>query len=305
MQLQRIVIGMDFSDTAIAAARWVAQEFAADAELAFVHVVDPPPRSRFGRGHALDAADAAAVVDAAADFARTRLAEVTSFVTNLAAQRIVRVGHPHEGLVAAARELDAELIVVGRHGDRPRPWKPLGTTADRLVRASPVPVLLVAAPPARAPREILAAVDDADISTCVLQWTRELAHAFDADVTLMHVLSNATYSHVSSMAHAHHAHSEEAARAEVRHELEQEGARWIRSLANEGFGEGRASAAVTFGNPGDALLTMAASAHTELMVLGRHGSGAVGPALLGSTLGTVLAGATCPVLVVTCPPRTR
>lgn len=300
MQLRRIVIGMDFSDTAIAAARWVASDFAPGAELAFVHVVDPPPRTRLG--HAA-APPATAVVDAAADFARHRLDEVTTFVTNLATKRIVRVGHPHDGLIAAARELDAELIVVGQHGDRPRPWKPLGTTADRLVRGSPIPVLVAAAPPARAPREILAAVDDADISTCVLQWTRELARAFDADVTLMHVLSNAVYSHVTSMAHAHHAHSEEEAQAEVRHEMEEEGIRWIQSLANEGFAEGRANAAVTFGDPADALLTMAGTVHTELMILGRHGSGAVAPALLGSTLGTVLAGATCPVLVVTCPPH--
>lgn len=304
MQLRRIVVGMDFSDTAIAAARWVASEFAPDAELAFVHVVDPPPRSRFGRASGTGGTPAVAVVDAAADFARHRLDEVTTFVTNRPAQRLVRVGHPHEGLIATARELDADLVVVGQHGERPRPWKPLGTTADRLVRGSPVPVLVVAAPPGHAPRELLAAVDDADISTCVLQWTRELAHAFDADVTLMHVLSNATYSHVTSMAHAHHAHSDEAADAEVRHEMEEEGVRWIESLAREGFAEGRASAAVTFGDPADALLTMAGSVHTDLMILGRHGAGAVAPALLGSTLGTVLAGAACPVLVVTCPPRT-
>ncbi|MHB0948561.1 MAG: universal stress protein [Gemmatimonadaceae bacterium] len=301
MQLRRIVIGMDFSDAAIAAARWVATALAPDAALAFVHVVDPPPRSRFGRA-AIPPQQV--VLDTAAEFARHRLDRVTRFVTNQETQRLVRVGRPHEALIAAARELEAELIVVGQHGDRPRPWKPLGTTADRLVRGSSISVLVAAAPPAHPPREILAAVDDAGNMPCVLQWTRELARTFHTDVTLMHVLSNAAYSHVTSMAHAHHALSEDEAEAEIRRELEGEGIRWIQSLADEGFGEGRATAAVTFGDPGDALLTMAETVHTDLLILGRHGSGAVAPALLGSTLGTVLAGARCPVLVVTCPTPT-
>ena len=43
---------------------------------------------------------------------------------------------------------------------------------------------------------------------------------------------------------------------------------------------------------------MAAEMSADLIVLGRRGSGLIVPALLGSTVGTVLHGATCPVLVV-------
>ena len=42
MELQRIVVGIDFSDASLAVARWVAKTLAPDAELLLVHVVPEP-----------------------------------------------------------------------------------------------------------------------------------------------------------------------------------------------------------------------------------------------------------------------
>ena len=56
---------------------------------------------------------------------------------------------------------------------------------------------------------------------------------------------------------------------------------------------------MTFGNAGDATLKVARDIAADLIVMGRRGSGAVVPAILGSTVSTVLHGARCPVLVVT------
>lgn len=47
-----------------------------------------------------------------------------------------------DGLVAAAEEFDAELIVVGTGGGGPRGRHRLGTTAEELVHSAPVPVAL-------------------------------------------------------------------------------------------------------------------------------------------------------------------
>jgi nucleotide-binding universal stress UspA family protein len=70
-------------------------------------------------------------------------------------------------------------------------------------------------------------------------------------------------------------------------------------LAATGLGEHRVELVVTFGNAGDATLKVARDTAADLIVMGLRGSGAVVPAILVSTVSTVLHGARCPVLVVT------
>ena len=41
MRIERVVIGMDFSDAAIAAATWTAETFAPEAQLIFAHALEP------------------------------------------------------------------------------------------------------------------------------------------------------------------------------------------------------------------------------------------------------------------------
>ena len=295
MSFQRIIIGMDFSETAIAAAKWASTYFAPAAELVLVHVIEPADRPRFAL-HRLPSPDV--VETAARDYAATRMQEVMTFLTPSVARREVRVGKPNAVISELAREVNADLIVVGPHGDRPRPSKFLGTAAERLVRSSTVPVLVATIPPASAPHNLLVAIDDSDNTPRVLEYARDLATAFDAEVTLLHVWSNAVYSHVASMSYAT-ADSESEARAEIHRTLSEEGARWLRKLAATGLPERRVTAAVTYGKPGDAVVDMARAMAADLVVMGRQGSGLVAPAILGSTVSTVLHGVRCPVLVVT------
>ena len=48
---------------------------------------------------------------------------------------------------ACTADVDADLIAVGTHEEHPDRLPALGTTAERLVRCSPVPVLLCSASP--------------------------------------------------------------------------------------------------------------------------------------------------------------
>jgi nucleotide-binding universal stress UspA family protein len=58
---------------------------------------------------------------------------------------LLRPGVPSSEIVDAARNAGADLIVMGTHGRRGLSRAIIGSTAERVVRTSPVPVLTVGA----------------------------------------------------------------------------------------------------------------------------------------------------------------
>ena len=295
MRIERIVAGVDFSEPAIAGVKWAAEHFAPDAELLLVHVIDIPAQPRFLRAELPSRRDE--VEAAARDYATTQLRELSSLLPNTRARWEIRVGRPFTELIAAARDSGADLMLVGPYGDRPRPWRPLGTTAERVIRASAVPVLVATNVRPSPPKRLLVPVDEADVTPTVLRWARLAANSFGADVTVVHVLTRGAYSHSAVMAEV--VTGDDAAAAErVDEKARSVGLRWLDELATAGLGGERVTAAVTFGRAGDGILALAESEDSDLIILGRTGAGAVRAAILGSTVNTVLHGATCPVLVV-------
>jgi nucleotide-binding universal stress UspA family protein len=295
MNIERLLIAVDFSETALAAARYAVQSFAPGAEVVLLHVIDPPTRPRFARDK-LPAEDRLEAT--AREFASTHMRELAGHLSDASSPRLeIRVGKPFEVIASVAQETRATLIVIGPHGDRPRPWRFLGTTADRVVRTAPVPVLVATAPTTHPPRRILVPIDDDAIASPTLEWTRTLADRFDADVNLLHVWSNAVYSHVASMSYAE-SWSEAEARREIEKELHNAAEHWLNHLARTGVARERVTSTVAWGSAGDVIIETAETAGAELIILGRNGTGLVSGALLGRTTATVLHGARCPVLVV-------
>lgn len=294
MRLDSMVIATDFSDTAIKSAKWAAEYFAPQAATTLVHVIAPMDQPAFA-GHLMPSSESFEAV--AREYAEARMADVATSLETGAPRREIRVGKPYKEIIKLAAEIGADLVVVGPHGDRPRPRQFLGTTAERVVRTSTVPVLVATNPPNGRPRHILVPVDDSSSAPRLLAWARDLAAAFDAEVTLLHVWSNAVYSHVASMSYATAANESEAKRV-IETELHDAATQWLEKLWRTGVEHRRASSKVTYGKPGDETLAIAAAISADLIVLGRRGSGLVAPALLGSTVGTVLHGSTCPVFVV-------
>jgi nucleotide-binding universal stress UspA family protein len=298
MAIQRVVLGLDFSTSSIDAAHWGSRFIAPHAELILVHAIDVAPPPPFG-GPSVPSGEV--IEGAARDHAVARLHDIALFLSEHPVRTEIRVGKPHVVLSEVAADTGADMIVVGPHGERHHAWQPLGTTAERLARTSPVPVLVVKTPHGGAPRNILVPVDDLRVTPTLLDWTSVLAETLDAEVTLLHVLSNAAYSHVASMSHAEMPHDDTAAERLAEDSLRDEGVRWLGKIARTGIQRERVSAAVTYGDAGDAIVTMAETIGVDLIVLGRRGRGQVIPSLLGSTVRTALNGAPCPVLVVTEP----
>jgi universal stress protein E len=294
VKLQSIVVGMDFSKTAIQSAAWIARCVAPGAEITLVHVIDVPQRPRFAPS---SVPSRSVMEQAAREYAQSEMKSVASFLTEHSVQCEIRVGKPHAEIAKVARERGADLIVVGPHGDRPRPRVLLGTTADRIVRTSEVPVLVGAHAPVRTPEQLLVAVEDAPITAAVLDAARSFAERFDATITLLNVWSNAEYSYVASMARATAANDADA-QHEVERDLNAAARGWLDRLVKDGAPREQVRSVVTYGAVGDSILEVATAIDADLIVMGGRGSGLVAPALLGSTVAAVLHAAKCPVLVV-------
>jgi universal stress protein E len=295
MKIERILMAVDFSETAATAVHYAANLFAPGAELILLHVVDPPRRPRFVR----DKLPPQDVLEGVArEHANARLLELSSRLAPAKVRTETRIGRPHEEVVKMAAELGAGLVVIGPHGDRPRPSRFLGTTAERIARTSPAPVLVATNPPAHPPRRILVPVDDDDFAIQLLAWSDDLAERFRADVTLLHVWSNADYSDMASISYAT-TPTEADARKEIDKEMMGEVERWLGKIARQGIQHGRFDVKIAYGNAGDVAIETADSMNVDLIVVGRQGSGLVAPAIFGSTVGTILRGSRCPVLIVT------
>jgi nucleotide-binding universal stress UspA family protein len=300
MQMKRIVIGTDFSAPSVAAAGWTARHFAAGAEVILVHVVSVPEPPRFLRGR-FPAPDT--LIGTARDGAEARLREMAR---SLGAERIrceVRVGKPAEQLAEAARAYNADLVAVGRHGERPGVWGQLGSTADNLVRTATTPVLLATGVRDVRPRRVLVALDDSEVKDVLVDWAHLLAERFRARVTALHVVGSAVMTHVLAepLAAVEGGREASGGAGSAREELRRDADRWVESLIAGGVAPDRVTCEVAFGEPGQEILAAAERDGAELVVVGSHGAGRTRRALVGSVASEVLRGARCPVLVVVPP----
>ena len=294
MELARVLAATDFSATADACVRWAARRLAPVDEILLVHVLEAAPAgSHLARG---------AEPDAAAPTRAEAMARLTSLADSMHGGRITTAvidGAPHAAIRDLAAERGADLIVIGPHGDRHGASRWFGTTADRIVRTTEVPVL-VGVRGAHIPRRLVAAVDDSAMTHTVLDWARRMADQWDAEVLVLHVMSNAVYSHMMSIAAAT-ARDDAAAEVEVRQDLHADAVRWLHDAVADGIPRERVDADVVHGKPGEEILRAVRRWRGDLVIVGQHGAGRVRAPLLGSAVRSVLHGATCPVLVVTPP----
>ena len=142
LRFKKILAPVDFSPASENGFRYAlrcAQQFG--AEVTLLHVLEPLASARF------------AAIPGAIAFPEIDYAEAEGKLCRLAAGRRpehvapprweVRTGVPSHEIVEAAREADVDLIVIATHGHTG--WKHfcIGSTAERVVRAAPCPVLVV------------------------------------------------------------------------------------------------------------------------------------------------------------------
>ncbi|MFC5368446.1 universal stress protein [Salinirubrum litoreum] len=184
--IQRILLGVDGSEGSEGAVRHaLALADATDATLHVLAVVETLDRA----GEAVSGDPDTPEQDAPdPDWPEKTLADVTARAADrgVPVETTVERGVPYRRIVDHART--ADLVVVGRHGTGGLREFLLGSTAERVVRRSPVPVLTPETDTLARPRydTLLLCLDGSDGARAAIPPVTDLAQACDATV---HVLS--------------------------------------------------------------------------------------------------------------------
>jgi len=143
LQLRRILVPLDFSTPSLKALRY-ARAFAHQfkAGLVLLHVTEPVvfPSELGYAPLATETLERSFQEDAQAKLSAIAL-EPTA--TALPVETVLRVGRPFHEIVSAAAELNTDLIIIATHGFTGLTHVLLGSTAERVVRHAPCPVLVV------------------------------------------------------------------------------------------------------------------------------------------------------------------
>jgi nucleotide-binding universal stress UspA family protein len=291
--------GSDFSrralDHAIALGRW----YKAGITLLNVHPGGPETIGIEGSAPSgpLAAGERKRIVSWLADMGSPARAEGVSVEA-----RVVE-GRPAAEIVGAAKDLSAELIVMGTHGRSGFDRLVLGSVTEKVLRRAPCPVLTVTDRTASVDRtgrppfeSIVCPIDFSASSLRAIEYALSLAQEAYGRLTILHALEPYPADEETMLARfdlGRYRHAEEEqARARLRDVLPEDARRWCKP-ENE----------VTRGKAYRVILEAAERRAADLIIMGIHGRNALDLALFGSTTHHVVRAAHCPVLAIrTGPP---
>ncbi|WP_137387935.1 universal stress protein [Rhodoligotrophos defluvii] len=201
----------------------------------------------------------------------------------------VQFGVPHRCVNTIARELSADIILIGPGQPTTVMQRVFGSTADRIVRTASVPVLIVRNNSAQAYRSVAVAMDFSPLSEAALEAARMLAP--DARIDLVHAYEvPLPFEQAMLRAGTRPEDAERFRQTKIndcRHQL----ADFARKHSTE------ADAVVLRGAPGTALVELSRSGRVDVIALGTQGRNEVAQALLGSVARRLLSEAGCDLLV--------
>ena len=143
INLKRILVPTDFSESARHALLYgtsFAREY--EGELVLLHVVE---NLTVGYASDLFPVPMAEVFDEISGYAKAELAKLGAEVREkgIRVRELVVQGKPSAEIVRVAREETADMIVLGTHGKGMLDKALFGSTAERVIRRAPCPVLTV------------------------------------------------------------------------------------------------------------------------------------------------------------------
>lgn len=304
MRRMAILCAVDFSDTsalALTCAREIADHYA--QPLTVVTVADPLLAAAEQLQAGVDSITL--VRGALATFVNERIGGGA-----VAGQHLqVRIGNPADQVVACARDIHAQLIVVGTQGSTGVEKLVFGSVAERLLRTTDRPVLVV--PPAFGAssrhvlgslREVLAPVDFHDWAFDDARVAARVAHASHATLHLVHVLPGdgmTRWTVVQPLAAVQMGEYLAGARTE----REEKAFAALQRLAEAVATTPEPQLRVLEGSVADEIARAATRETVDLIVMGLRGASAPQSDRVGSVAYRVLCLSSVPVLAL--PPESR
>lgn len=289
--LGSIVVATDFSR----GSRWALRRAA---------LLPLAPRARVLIAHVIEGAPSSASARRASQLFQRRLERLAAGFARLARARgcpdvrvetMVEEGRPFVRILRLARRRRAELIVLGGHGKRTVRDLLLGTTAQRVVRKSSIPVLVVKSQPAQGYRRCLVAVDLESSSPYVARTALRVLGLRKPDMVLLHAchlpFEGWVLMREAGVERQHYRHASVRQAAERLKTLRE-------ALRRETSG---VTAKVRYGDPRNVILEEVTRWRPELVVAGSHSRSGLAEALLGQVADWITRVLPCDVLVARVP----
>lgn len=294
IDLNNILAPIDFSSASrhgVAFAGAIAEVFR--SRLHLLYVVEPPSLPEWGYAH-LPLRDAK--LQRAAEERLLQFPSECGIDPRLVNSSETRSGDADVEICKDAVKRNIDLIVITSHGLGGLKHAFMGSTAERVVRHAPCPVLAVRdralqmnlEKPIFAPKRIVVTTDFSDASKKAFPYAAALAHKFDASVTLLYVAPSRLPSDISQIGIV----------LEEKRLVEEARTRLPRFRQAELDPHLHVETLILNGGPAHEICSTAETQQSDLIVISTHGNTGVKRFVLGSVTEKVVRHAPCPVLVV-------
>jgi nucleotide-binding universal stress UspA family protein len=294
--IRRVLVCLDhspFSEACLPHAVFISKTFG--SAMTLLHVMQPAyerpgPRTTDALGWEISRQEANAYLER---FVRE--------LTEASGQRVdtrLEQGHPAERIMALARELHADLIVLGSHGEGGVTSWNLGSTVQQILSVARVSVLIArstcAVPSVVSPKRILVPLDGALRTESVLPTVARIADAHGAEVLLVHVVPEPQPTAVL------HATDDLELAHELATRLESRAAHYLENLRDQLAREIKSvrTLVIRHADERQSLLELAQKEQTDLIILSAHGSTCNPARPFGSVTAHLLTHCTVPLLVL-------
>ncbi len=294
--VRRILVCVDHSSFAQACVRHaIAISKSLGGTITLLHVMQPPHER--GGAQSTDVLDWEISRQEQGAF----LALLEHDATKAAGQHVetrLEQGHPAERITAVARELDADVTILGSQGARGvAPWN-LGSTVLQVLAVAQGSVLVVRSSTAETdvvcPKRILVPLDGSVRAESVLPAVVRIASMHGAELLLALVIQEPIVTGVLCSPEDLLAARELATRLEI------SGKRYVEELRGQLSREGAATRTVVLRSVDErqSLLELSRSEQSDLIVLSAHGSNCNPEVICGSVTVSLLTHAVVPLLVL-------